>query len=231
MPGLANALAAGRPASIDWAYYAVCWCFIALGTFCVAHLAMDEGRSPFWGLLFLITPATLAALERMTVDVSLTALIPAALLAARRERWLLLWVACAGSMLAKETGVLLIIAVVAWFARQRRFRFAAALSSSLLPAAAWYVFVQRHTGGDYSTANFTFTAFFAFLTTALPPGTLSSIYRIASAGAAHGVIWIAIRCIMMAFGNRFHDLALLLGFLFCRVRLSVSRQPGVGRPE
>jgi hypothetical protein len=215
MPGLAYVLAAGQPGLIDAAYIAVCLLFIALGTFCLARLAAGAGRSEWWGLLFLITPATLTGIERMTVDISLAALALASLLAARNQRWLLLWFALAGAMLSKETGVFVVIAVVVWLARQQQFRRAALFSSSLLPALAWYIFIQTHTTVDYNDFQFRFVmAFFSTLTSPLAPGMVAVIFRTATLAAVLGLLWATVRSIVLAAQNRFHDLEPLLCFLF-----------------
>jgi len=232
MPGLACLLVGGRPGSIDAAYIAVCWLFVGLGTFCLAQLAADAGRSVWWGLLFLITPATLMALDRMTVDIALTALAAASLLAARKRRWLLLWIALAGAMLSRETGVLAIVAVALWLARQGKFRLAAALSSSVLPAIAWYVFVQRHTAGDYSTSGFRFVSpFFAVLTLPLDPGRIPLIFRIATVAAVAGLLWAAIRSVALAVQDRFQGLETLLCFFFAALVLLFQNDSIWGDPD
>lgn len=215
IPGLAWLLAAGQPARIDWAYFAVCWFFVALGTLSLARLAREEGRAALWGLLFLVTPATLSGLERMTVDIGLTALAPAAIFAARKQRWLLLWIVCAAAMLAKETGVLVIVAVSVWLARQQRYRLTAAISSSVLPAAAWYAYVQTRTMGDYGTADFKFlSAFFVSFTAPLHTNAGDLLFRGATAAAVIGILWAAVRSIYLGFQNHFRDLEYLLCFLF-----------------
>lgn len=215
MPGLANILAVGQPERVDPAYIVVCWLFVALGTFCLAQLAVDAARSAWWGLLFFITPATLLGIDRMTVDISLAALAAAALLAARRQRWLLLWCTLAGAVLSKETGVLMTAAVVIWLAKQGRYRLAASLSSSLLPAIAWYVFIQSHLSGDYATSGFRLISpFFVSLTLPLDPGIPSLIFRIATVAAVFGLLWAAIRSVVLAARNGFYDLELLFAFAF-----------------
>jgi hypothetical protein len=232
MPALANLFAAGQSGMIDPAYIAVCWLFVALGTFCLAQLAADAGRSVWWGLLFLLTPATLVGIERMTVDISLTALAAAALLAARRQRWLLLWLALASAMLSKETGVLLILAVVFWLMRQRKFSLAAALCSSVLPAIAWYVFVQSHTHGDYSTSGFGFiTPFFVLLTLPIDPGIVQVIFRIATLAAVIGMLWAAVRSVVLAVQNHFHDLEMLFSLVFAALLLLFQTDAIWGDPD
>jgi hypothetical protein len=220
MPALAFLFAAGQPDLIDAAYIAVCLMFIGLGTFRLARLAADAGRSEWWGLLFLITPATLTGIERMTVDISVSALALASLLIARKQRWLLLWFALAAAMLSKETGVFVVIAVVAWLAKQKKVRLAALLTTSLLPALAWYVFIQTHTTVDYNDFQFRFvSAYFSALTLPLSPGMVAMVFRIATLGAVIGLLWAAIRSIVLAVQDRFRNLEVLLSFLFAALVL------------
>jgi hypothetical protein len=218
-PGLAALLAAvfapNRPASADGAYIGLTWLFVALGTFCLAELAVAAGRSPWWGMLFLVTPATLIALDRMTVDIGLTALSLAAVLAAIGGRWVLLWFVLAGALLSKETGILVVCATLFWLVRQRRILIAAALSTSVLPGLAWYGFGQSHTRGDYSMAGYHFiTAFFAALKEPLGTGAIPFMFRVATLVAVFGMLWAAINGIAFAWQDRFQDLALLICLLF-----------------
>lgn len=215
MPSLAYLFAAGQPDFIDAAFIAICWFFVGLGTFSLARLAADAGRSEWWGLLFFITPATLLGLDRETVDISLAALAVASLLAARKQRWVLLWFALAGAVLSKETGALMIAGVVVWLGVQKKFRLAAVFSSSVLPAIAWFVFVQSHTHGDYSTSGFgLITPFFVLLTIPLDPGVPSLIFRIAALAAVGGMLWAAVRSVVLAVQDRLVNLEILFSFLF-----------------
>jgi hypothetical protein len=211
VPGLAHLLAAGRSAWIDQTYFTVSLLFVGLGVFAMAQLATREQRSTLWGLLFLIAPATLTTLERMTVDASLAALSLSSLLAARAQRWFLLWLSLAGSALSKETGLLVPVAVMVWLVRQKKLRLAAVLSSSILPVAAWDIFVQTHTTGEYSTSDFHFiTAYFASVATPLNPGFMPIAFGAATVAAVVAILWASVRSIHLAMRDRFHDLALLL---------------------
>jgi hypothetical protein len=226
VPGLAYVLAAGKARRIDWAYFVVCWSLAGLGAFCLAHLAMQEKRTLWWGLLFLVTPATLATIERMTVDISLTALTVACLLAARLQRWRLLWLALAASALSKETGVLVVIAVCIWLARQHRVWLGAVLSSSLLPAAAWYAYVQSRTGGEFPTSEFNFiSAFFACLKIPLEAGMVPLVLRAATVLSVIALLWMAIRSLALVFLNGFHDLPLIVCGLFGAFVLTFQSAP------
>jgi len=215
VPAMAFLLGAGRSDYIAWGYFVVCWCLVGLGTFCLARLAEGEGRSAIWGLLFLVTPATLSMIERMTIDIALTALMLAVLLAARLQRFLLLWLALTAAALSKETGVLVIIAVVVWLVRRHQTGLAAAVGSSVLPMVAWYAYVQSRTTGDYPTSDFTFlSAYFASFGSPVDPGFIPQAIRAATGMAVIGCLWTAARSVALTFYNRFRDLPYLIAFLF-----------------
>ncbi|MBI5085149.1 MAG: hypothetical protein HZB13_11195 [Acidobacteria bacterium] len=74
MPALAWALALGRDRWIDHAYIAVVLLAAGLGCYWTSRVAVSARRSAWWGAGFAILPATLSAVERMTVDVGVTAL-------------------------------------------------------------------------------------------------------------------------------------------------------------
>ena len=215
LPGLAFVLAGGNQSAIDWTYIAVYWSFIALGTWSLASLAVAADRAALWGILFLLAPATLVGLERMTVDTALAALSLSSILAACARRWVLLWLSLAGAMLAKETGVLMIAAVVFWLAGQRKYRLAALFGASLLPAAAWYVFVQAHTARDFSLAGFSFlTAYFVSMKTPINPGFLPMVFRAATLAAVVALLWMALWGVALGVRSRFREIAPLVCFVY-----------------
>lgn len=219
-PGLAYLIAAGRQPYIDAALFVVCWLFVGLGTYCLAELAVDAGRTPLWGLLFLIIPPTLSAIDRMTVDLAICALIPATILAARSQRWGLLWLTLAATALSRETGVLVTMATLLWLLRQRKIRLAAILSSSILPALLWFAFLQTHTAGDYGASSLGFIKPF-FVSFAGPLGETAfvRIWRIGTMASVLAFLWCAIRSVVLAIRDRFHDFSLILSFLFAALLL------------
>jgi hypothetical protein len=214
MPALAYLLAAGASQRIDAAYISVCLFFVGLGSFCLAQLALENGRQPLWGLLFLFTPATLMGIERMTIDISLSALCLLCLLLSRKQHWLLLWCALAAAVLSRETGLLVLAGVVFWLGKRKRFALAAVLTSSLLPAVAWYGFVQIHTGGDYSTSGFRLFPILDAFKAPLAPDVLGFWFRIATGIAAIGMLAAAVQGVYTALKNRLEDLAAILCFFF-----------------
>jgi len=142
-PGLAYLLAAGRAQWVDPAYYALILIFIGAGVYWMAAWCQAGGRSPAWGLLFLLLPATLISMDRMVTDGALAALAAAFAWYARTPSWRL-WLAMAAAALARETGFLLPAAYCGYLLLQRRPAQAALFSTAAVPALAWYAYVQAH---------------------------------------------------------------------------------------
>ncbi|MEN6602891.1 MAG: hypothetical protein ABFD86_10795 [Bryobacteraceae bacterium] len=145
VPALAWELALGRSGWVDGAYIAVILGWVFAGSFWGATLARGMGYPAWMGGGFLLLPATLAALDRMTVDVALAALLLGALCVGEDGSEKRLWLLAAGAALCRETGTLLAVALVARALMRRRFALAARLASSLAPAAAWFWYVRLNT--------------------------------------------------------------------------------------
>jgi len=75
VPFLAFAAALRDRERIDSAYIAVVDMFVALGTAALVLFLSREGIGTAWSLLFLVVPAVLVSLDRMTVDAALAALV------------------------------------------------------------------------------------------------------------------------------------------------------------
>ncbi len=128
LPGLAWLLAFGQDEYVDSVYFGLVLAFVALGAWWTG-----KALGPMWAPAFLLVPAVLVSLDRMTVDVSTAALTVGALVQP--------WVALPLAGLSRETGLVLIFAVA--IARKNwRFLLCA------LPALAWYGYVHVHTGAD-----------------------------------------------------------------------------------
>lgn len=102
----------GQRRWIDGAYIAVEMLCLALGGYWCGRSLAQRGRSPFWGLLFVVVPATLASFDRMLVDGPLTALFAGFLLYCEEQRWTRIWVLAMLAALTRETGLLLVAALV-----------------------------------------------------------------------------------------------------------------------
>jgi hypothetical protein len=145
VPGLAALLSFGQDNWVDNAYFSVILGFVFLGTFWLARWSLLHGRSPYWGLLFLATPATLSSIPVMVVDVSLAALTAGFLLYVEVKSPVKVFAVLACAALAKETGILLLAGWCAWLLFQRSFSLAMKYATAAAPAACWALFVQVHT--------------------------------------------------------------------------------------
>jgi hypothetical protein len=146
VPALVWAVALGRDSAIHAAYIAVILGFVFLGVYWLARAMLIQNRHPAWGLMFVLMPATLVSMDRMTVDVALAALTVGFVLYSSDEgpRWkLLLILACAA--LARETGLLLTAGLCVFLLSRRRFADLLWTSASALPAIFWYAYVALHT--------------------------------------------------------------------------------------
>ena len=144
VPALAWALALGRDSAIHAAYFAVILGFVFLGVYWLARAMVIQGRHPAWGLMFVLMPATLVSMDRMTVDVALAALTVGFVLYSATSRWKVLPIlACAA--LTRETGLLLTAGYGVFLLSRRRFADLLWTAASALPAIFWYVYVSRHT--------------------------------------------------------------------------------------
>ncbi len=144
-PALAWLLAAGQDQYVDGAYIALILCWVWLGTYWLGRYAADEGRHPAWGLAFLLLPATLTSIDRMTVDVAMAALSVAFVRYAKKESSARLYLVLVLAVLVRETGALLIAGQCWYDLAGRRWRRAAGFATAILPAAAWYAYIWNRT--------------------------------------------------------------------------------------
>lgn len=145
VPGLAALLSLGRDKWVDRAYFATILGFVFLGTFWLARWSLSHGRSVYWGLLFLATPAALVSIPLMVIDVSLAALTAGFIWYAERKSPMKLFAVLACAALARETGILLIAGWCGWLLYQRHILLAIQYAAAAVPAACWVFFVQMHT--------------------------------------------------------------------------------------
>ncbi len=126
MPALAHLAGGGRLERTDAAYLGVFLFFAALGAYAMV-LAFGWA-----GLCFAILPATLISMDRMTVNVSLAALVACALAAGKRRAWPWFWAAVALAPAAHPQGwALPAAAFFAGLRWKRWFQMAAAVVAGL----------------------------------------------------------------------------------------------------
>lgn len=140
MPAMANLLGGGRRGSVDKAYLAAFLFFTALGTYSL----MSACGWP--GLCFGLLPATLISMDRMTVNVSLAALIACALAARRKHSWPWFWVTVALAPVAHPQGWALPAAALFTGLRWKRWSQVAFAAAACAPGLAMLAVAQHMAG-------------------------------------------------------------------------------------
>ncbi|MBZ5602163.1 MAG: hypothetical protein LAO79_07655 [Acidobacteriia bacterium] len=142
VPALAWTLALGDDRRVHAAYFAVILGFLFLGVYWTARFAASLGLAPAWGLIFAVTPAAIASIDRMVADVALAALTAGFALYAAKGRWpVFVILACAA--LTRETALPIIGGYTLFLMAQKRWRGALLAAASVLPMIAWYFHVSH----------------------------------------------------------------------------------------
>jgi hypothetical protein len=143
VPALAYLLVAGHQPWIDASYIAVIAIFGLLGAYWLSRWAVLVGRHPAWALAFLLVPATLISMDRMTVDVALAAFTMAFAFYWRTGAWTKLFVVLTLACLVRETGVFLVGGCCLAELFNRRLVRTLIWASTTLPTLVWYLFLRR----------------------------------------------------------------------------------------
>jgi hypothetical protein len=143
VPALAWLVAFGQDRWIHPAYFGVILAFAFLGVYWLSLFASRAGLAPAWGLAFVLTPATITSIDRMTVDIALAALTAGfALYVSESPDWrVLVLLACAA--LTRETGALIILGYAIYLFAKKNIRGGLLAASTVAPAAAWFLFLSN----------------------------------------------------------------------------------------
>ena len=144
VPLIAYLIALGRSDWIDAAYFGEVLLTIFWGAYWLSLYCLRVGMSPVWGFAFLMLPATLVSIDRMTVDLALAALCMGFALFVERSP-AAVYAILTAAPLVRDSGFLLIAAYVSYLLWQRHFRSVILYSTAAIPALVWYVYVQFHT--------------------------------------------------------------------------------------
>jgi hypothetical protein len=118
---------------------------VFFGAWWLGRYFVLSGLSPAWSILFVTTPAAVTSLDRLTVDLTLTALAMwFAYYAKIESRWRLYAVLVLAG-LSRETGLVLIAAYCLSQLARRRLAQAVLFSTAVLPAGLWYLYVNSRT--------------------------------------------------------------------------------------
>ena len=218
IPALAWLFAGGDDRVIDSAYVAIQLVFVLLGAFWLARYAQSAQLSPAWGLAFLLIPAVLISLDRMTIDLPLAALtIGLVWHASVKPGWPAYLILCLAP-LVRETGMVLLAAWCLNSALKREWREAILGVICAIPTLAWWAYVRDHTTAD-ETHWLAAYPFSGILGRTLEPGyaadanlwlrAASAFEKLAVAG-----IWLAVALsVYLAWKHRF-GLPELTAFVF-----------------
>jgi hypothetical protein len=141
MPAMAHAAGLGRREWIDAAYVGVFLLFAGLGTY---SLALEYGQR---GAVFVLLPATLISMDRLTVNVSLAALAAAALVARRRGARAWFWLAVALGPVAHPQGWVFPAAALMTGVRWKQWRQVGLAAACMVPGWLTLAAAQRAAGG------------------------------------------------------------------------------------
>ncbi len=147
VPALAWMLAFGQDRWIHAAYFSVILGFVFLGVYWLALLASRAGFAAAWGLLFVLTPAAITSIDRMTVDIALAAFTAGFALYCETPGWRVFsLLTCAA--LTRETALPVLAGYAIFLATRKQFRQAALAAATALPAAAWFLYLTRTERSD-----------------------------------------------------------------------------------
>jgi hypothetical protein len=143
VPALAWMVALGNDSRIHAAYFAVILGFAFLGVWWMALIAARVGLSELWGLAFLVIPAAITSIDRMTVDIALAALLAGfALYAGKVPAWrVAILLGCAA--LTRETALPVIAGYALYLVTRREIGSAVWIAASAVPAIAWFAYLER----------------------------------------------------------------------------------------
>jgi len=137
-------VAGGQDGYVDRGYLAVVWFWVFAGTLWTGMVARQRGAPAAWALVFLLVPATIVSLDRLTVDVALAALTAGVVYYAGRRNWIATAALCALACLVRESGLLIPVALATWCAMERRWLRAVGMAMAAVPALAWYLYAGSH---------------------------------------------------------------------------------------
>jgi len=148
VPALAWTAALGDAERVDDTYRWAVLLLFAAGLAVSCRLVVEMGFHVAWGLVFVLLPANLISLERMTVDGALATIVVVFAYGAVRKRPDLCYLAMTVAPLARETGFALAAGWILWAALRRRWPRVGAAVFAVLPSLAWTGYVSGHAEGS-----------------------------------------------------------------------------------
>jgi len=155
LPGTSVSLTfGGQDRLVDTTFFGVIWLSVFLGAYWVSRSAGHLGWHPAWGLCFLLVPATLISIDRMTVDLTLTALTAGFAYYAREGPSWRLGTVLACAALTRETGVLLLAGYGLYLLSRRLWARAILFAAAGAPLLVWLGFLEKAMRGVHPDTGF-----------------------------------------------------------------------------
>jgi hypothetical protein len=158
-------LALGRDQNVHAAYFA--------GVFWLARLAQLRGKNPAWGLAFLLVPATITSLDRMTADIALAAFCVAFVLYSHSTWRVVAILACAS--LTRETVVPIVAGYCLYLLTRLEISRSLAAACSTLPAGAWFLYVTHGSAKSEAFAYLNWIPLYGFFERVIHPAVYSDV--------------------------------------------------------
>lgn len=155
VPLIAWSISGGQDRLIDRAYQITVLAFCALGVYWTCGWLQLSDAPPVWGMVvFLLLPATLSSIDRLLVDGPLCAVFAGQMYYTKLGRGNALYFIAAIAPLIRETGIVILAAVLAAAILEKHWRRFAVFTTAALPILAWSLYVAPRTHGTTATRLF-----------------------------------------------------------------------------
>jgi hypothetical protein len=189
--------------------------FVFLGAWWLSLYSQRTGLPAVLGLGFVLIPATLVSIDRMTIDLALAALVIGFVYF--EAGWPVYAILCVAP-LVRETGMILVGGWVLWNAVQGRWRQSLLGAACGTPALGWWLYVQARTAPDATPwlARHPFSSLVDRTLTGIPMPTDSTWLRLANITEQLVVagLWLAFGLVVWRLSKRRFDLIEITAALF-----------------
>jgi hypothetical protein len=146
-PAVGRLLAFGQEALIPWAFLAINLAALAAGTWLLEELLIQHGVSRWYALGYGLSLGIFGSVRLSLSEPLAYALVIAAIIAARRERWLWCALSLALAGLTKETTLFFAAGFALVLLLERRVLLAVGLgAAAVLPFALWQIVLYQRLG-------------------------------------------------------------------------------------
>ena len=179
-PLLTKAVSLDRPELYPQAMMGLILLSHLLGAFFLIRIVQFFGRSPFWGLLYVLVPGYQLSLALALPESLAMALVMAGLYFYLKGRILAPSILFSLSLLTRETAGLAVISLILWeFFKKKNFRNAFVLAGAFIPWIGWKFYLTVRLFDVYGWT----TLFAGHQNLGLPFSGIIGLYRRALAGS------------------------------------------------